>query len=124
PRGPRSTSAMRSLRHFAQTARRGKKCSPQSSQREPRSRGGSAGSSGTVKYPSLTGTLAPAIVVRPNLVPHRARRRRRRLRLTEELVLRVVVSGRRRIAPHLGRHVGAPGSTVPELQAQRDAALR
>ena len=38
----------------------------ESSQREPRSRGGSAGSSGTVKYPSLTGTRAPAIVVRPS----------------------------------------------------------
>src|SRR5690606_25201336 len=59
--GPISASAVFSDKHFAHTARFGKKYSPQSLQTVACSLGGSAGSSGTVKYPSFNGRLARAV---------------------------------------------------------------
>src|SRR5207244_9885319 len=104
-------------------ARRGKKCSPQSAQREPSSRGGSDGSSGTVKYPALIGTRVPAIVGCDDLFRHGTGRRRGRPRLADELVLYVVMGRRRRVAPDLGRHGGAPVRIAAEPQADRPATL-
>ena len=57
-----STSSVPSWRHCAHTMRRGKNTSPQLGHLLPSSTGGSAGSSGTRKYPTSMGTRAMVAV--------------------------------------------------------------